>query len=63
MSEEKPTAPTSATYAASAPGGGRPDVNSPEYQAMDHMAKLMERHVDELQGKTTNASPTPDDQE
>ena len=51
MTEEKPTPPTSETYGSSAPGGGRPDVNSPEYQAMDRMAKLMEHRVDVLQGK------------
>jgi len=53
MSEEKP-APTSESYGSSAPGGGRPDVNSPEYQAMDRMAKLMEHRVDVLQGKAVD---------
>jgi hypothetical protein len=51
MTDEKPMPPTSETYGSSAPGGGRPDVNSPEYQAMDRMAKLMEHRVDVLQGK------------
>ena len=57
MTEEKPTPsapPTSESYGSSAPGGGRPDVNSPEYQAMDRMAKLMEHRVDVLQGKAVD---------
>lgn len=54
MTEEKQTPPTSETYGSSAPGGGRPDVNSPEYQAMDRMAKLMEHRVDVLQGKAVD---------
>jgi len=54
MTEDKPTPPTSETYGSSAPGGGRPDVNSPEYQAMDRMAKLMEHRVDVMQGKVAD---------
>lgn len=54
MTAEKSTRPTSETYGSSAPGGGRPDVNSPEYQAMDRMAKLMEHRVDVLQGKAVD---------
>ena len=62
MTEEKPTPstpPTSESYGSSAPGGGRPDVNSPEYQAMDRMAKLMEHRVDVLQGKVADEPETP----
>lgn len=41
---------------------GAPGPGSPEYEAMDAIAKMFERQVDELRGATaTTEQPTDDD--